>query len=124
MAVSLRNACALVVCVLSMPVGLDAASPRAQPRGGDSSGVLNLDAATMDIDTNANRVVLKDVTISQGGMSIKASEAEAEAEGAGPRIGDSSWEFRGDVRIRFDGGNLDADNATVRFAGNRIARAE
>jgi lipopolysaccharide transport protein LptA len=114
----------LLAALLLVTAALDAASPRAQRPGANDAAVLNLDAAQMDIDTNSNRVLLKDVTISQGGVSIRASEAEAEAEGAGPRIGDSSWEFRGDVRIRFEAGNLDADKATVRFAGNRIARAE
>lgn len=118
------SARALLLAALLLPFALQAASPRAQPRGPNSASVLNLDADSMDIDTNSNRVLLKDVTISQGGMSIRASEAEAEAEGTGPRIGDSSWEFRGDVRIRFEAGTLDADHATVRFAGNRIARAE
>jgi lipopolysaccharide transport protein LptA len=39
------------------------------------------------------------------------------------RFDDSRWEFRGAVRIRFAGGEMRADQASIRFAGNRLAQA-
>jgi lipopolysaccharide transport protein LptA len=80
-----------------------------------------LDAASSDIDYRANKLHFRDVVISQGDTRIQASEAEA--NGTGLKFDDSTWQFRGDVRIRFASGNLQSDSATVSFSRNRIAQA-
>ncbi|MEY4760350.1 MAG: hypothetical protein RLZZ200_206, partial [Pseudomonadota bacterium] len=63
-----------------------------------------------------------DVTVTQGGLSIRADRATA--DGTGLSFNDSRWEFSGSVRIRFVGGTLLSQSATVRFAGNRLALAQ
>ncbi len=113
----------LLALALLAPLALaEAASPRAAPKASADDRTLTIDADSADVDTQSNHLVLRGVTISQTGTSIKASEAEA----TGPDMSfvNSRWNFRGDVRIAFEGGTLDADRAAVSFAGNRIARAE
>lgn len=122
MADSLLSPRALLLAVLLAPAVAIAASPRSLNRGAAAERELTIDAAAADVDINTNHLKLPDVTISQGGTSVKAREAEA--EGPDLSFDNSRWEFRGDVRIRFEGGTLDADNAKLTFAGNRIARAE
>jgi len=99
-----------------------AASPRGGPKGPAADRTLTIDADSADVNTQSNHLVLKKVTVSQTGTRIQAREAE----GNGPETSfvNSRWEFRGDVRIVFEGGTLDADRATVTFKGNRIERAQ
>lgn len=80
-----------------------------------------LDAASSDIDYRANKLHFRDVVITQGDTRIQAREAEA--NGTGLKFDDSTWQFRGEVRIRFAGGSLQSDVATINFSGNRVARA-
>jgi lipopolysaccharide transport protein LptA len=93
----------------------------AGPRG-FSSEDITLDAASSDIDYRANMLRFRDVIIAQGDTRIEANEAEA--NGTGLKFDNSKWQFRGDVRIRFANGNLQSDQATVSFTGNRIAHAQ
>jgi lipopolysaccharide transport protein LptA len=81
-----------------------------------------LDAGSSQIDYSANRLAFTDVTISQGELRIRADKAEA--NGTGLRFDDSRWEFSGNVRIAFPNGTLTATDASVRFAGNRMAIAQ
>ena len=83
---------------------------------------IQLDAATSQIDYAANRLSFTDVTISQGDLRVRADRAIA--NGTGLRFDDSRWEFTGNVRISFGSGTLTAAEASVRFAGNRMAVAQ
>jgi lipopolysaccharide transport protein LptA len=112
----------LVLALVTASGTLLAASPRALPKGTNLGRVLNIDAGSWEVDYNSHHLVMRDVTISQGTLSIKAREAEA--NGPDMSFDGSRWEFRGDVRITFDTGNLAAEKAIVTFTGNRIARAE
>ncbi len=124
MAVSLPELRTLLAALLlaGLPPVLDAASPRSAPRTAPGDRALTIDANSWLVDYNSNHLVMKDVTIAQGGISIRASEAEANS----PEMSfdGSRWMFRGDVRIRFDDGMLQSDTANVSFVGNRIAHAE
>jgi lipopolysaccharide transport protein LptA len=112
---------ALLVALLGLAGSCAAATPRAAARP-SSPQPIEVDAVDSQIDTRANRVTLTKVTISQGGLSIQADKAVA--NGTGLSFNESRWEFDGAVRIRFEGGLLQAASATVRFAGDRIAQAE
>src|SRR5512139_2023318 len=121
MAVSPPDPRALLLAALIPFCVAQAASPRSAPRGA-ADRTLTIDADSADVNTQTNHLVLQKVTVGQGGTRIQASEAEAN----GPEMSfvNSRWEFRGDVRIAFEGGTLAADRATVTFKGNRIERAQ
>jgi lipopolysaccharide transport protein LptA len=107
------------ICLVFLACGVVAAHG-AGPSARSTEDIV-LDAASSDIDYRANKLHFRDVVISQGDTRIQASEAEA--NGTGLKFDDSTWQFRGDVRIRFASGNLQSDAATVSFTGNRIAHA-
>ncbi|MET0291232.1 MAG: LptA/OstA family protein [Steroidobacteraceae bacterium] len=122
MAVSLPDLRALLLALplIAAPLALDAASPRSQ-RTTTGDRALTIDANSWQVDYNSHHLIMKDVTITQGDVSIRAQEAEANSQEMS--FDGSRWEFRGDVRIRFEDGNLSAQHATVNFTGNRIALA-
>lgn len=97
-----------------------AASPRQGTRDATPQPI-EVVASASRIDSRANRLSFEDVTITQGGLSIRADRATA--DGTGVSFNDSRWEFTGAVRIRFVGGAILAQAASVRFAGNRMSRA-
>jgi lipopolysaccharide transport protein LptA len=83
---------------------------------------ITLDAASSDFDRRNERLVFQEVRISQGQMSISASEAETRDLD----FSRGSWVFRGNVRIESDMGTIQADRATISFANHQLqsARAE
>lgn len=122
MAASLPDPRVLLALAALAPLVALAASPRSGPRGPAADRTLVIDARSWVVDTHSNNVVMSDVSIAQAGLKIQAREAE----GNGPELSfeNSRWEFRGDVRLQFEGGNLQADKATVSIDDNRIARAQ
>lgn len=122
MVASLPEPRALLIAVAALLVPLaDAASPRAAvaaSRGNE----ISLDAGNLEVISATNQLRFSDITVAQGPLKIQAPQAEAR----GPELDfdNSRWEFRGGVRIDFEGGNLVADSAVVTFRQKRIARAE
>lgn len=111
----------LLAGLLGLALPAVAAAPRAMPRE-QASLPIDVVASSSSIDSKANRLSFDDVTVTQGAFSIRASRATA--DGTGLSFNDSRWEFTGAVRIRFPGGTMQSQSATVRFAGNRLARAQ
>jgi lipopolysaccharide transport protein LptA len=83
---------------------------------------ITLDAASSDFDRRNERLVFREVRISQGDMSVSANEAETRDLD----FSRGTWVFRGNVRIESDAGTILSDRATVSFANHRLqsARAE
>lgn len=83
---------------------------------------ITLDAASSDFDRRNERLVFQEVRISQGEMSIAASEAETRDLD----FSRGNWVFRGNVRIESEMGTIQADRATISFANHQLqsARAE
>ena len=94
-----------------------AAAHAAGPRRTDLP--IDVDAASSEIDTKNNQLLFRDVTITQGDVQVRAQQANA----TGLDFENSEWVFRGNVRIKVDGGSLSSDEARVSFAQNRISRA-
>jgi lipopolysaccharide transport protein LptA len=66
--------------------------------------------------------LIDEVLFCQGaGMSIRADQATA--RGKDRNVDDSQWEFRGNVRIEYQGAQLNADTATVTFANKQLGQA-
>lgn len=110
----------IAIAVFLVPLA-DAASPRASLRAARGNEI-SLDANNMTVESATNQLHFSDVTIAQGPLKIQAPTAEAR----GPELDfdNSRWEFRGGVRIDFEGGSLSADTATITFRSKRITRAE
>lgn len=112
----LAAAPALTAPALAAPAApADARAPRrpaVQP--------ISLDAASSDVDYRTNKVVFRDVVITQGDIRLSAQRAEA----TGLNFEDSRWVFEGAVRIDVEKrGSLRSDNAVVDFRKNRVDKA-
>ena len=109
-----------VLALLALFAGIRTAVPaEAAPPPSDLDIIV--DAAGIEIDSEANRLRMPKVEIRQGKMLIRADEALAKGVEASFR--NTEWEFRGSVHIEFDGGKLDAARATAKFVGNKLESA-
>ena len=86
---------------------------------GPTNSPINLEAASLERDGQAGRVVFRDVTITQDGMSIRAREAASND----PDFSGSTWVFTGNVVIDGDGTRIMADQVTMTFVDNALAAA-
>jgi lipopolysaccharide transport protein LptA len=84
-----------------------------------STEPINLEAASSDFDYRNGQLQFKQVRITQGDMSVEAAEANA----TGLEFENSEWRFKGDVKIKVRGGELESNEATVAFRNNEIVRA-
>ncbi|MGC4029842.1 MAG: LptA/OstA family protein [Steroidobacteraceae bacterium] len=82
---------------------------------------LDIEAGSLQVDTAANRLLLRPVEIRQGAMSIRAEEAWV--NGVEVNFSNTEWRFSGAVHITFEGGELDASEATAKFVANRLQNA-
>lgn len=79
-----------------------------------------VDARPVEIDTQKNTALLRDVVITQGDLRISANEARVVG---GLKFETGEWTIEGDVRIVAEGGNLQSDKAVVAFRDNVISQA-
>lgn len=80
---------------------------------------IQLNASNTDFDYQNGVLKFESITITQGEVRITAERAEA----TGLDFKDSSWEFKGTVRIRMPEAALASETARVRFSGGVIATA-
>jgi lipopolysaccharide transport protein LptA len=104
---------ALLAGLACQSAGLQAAGPRR------SDLPISLQAASSDFDYRNNTLRFRQVQVTQGNVSVAADEANA----TGLNFENSSWTFRGHVRIEVEGGSLSSDEASVTFVNNQIERA-
>lgn len=81
---------------------------------------ISLDAESSSFDRQANTVVFKRLSITQGDMVIRAAEAVAQ----GLDFEQGEWRFSGDVSFAVENARIEADSATITFAGNALQSAE
>lgn len=105
-------AIALACCTFAL-----SAAHAVGPRRGELP--IDVDAASSDFDYRNNTLLFREVIITQGAVQVRANEATA----TGLDFENSEWVFRGNVRIKVEGGSLNSDEARVSFVDNRIARA-
>lgn len=79
-----------------------------------------VDARPVEIDTQNNTALLRDVVITQGDLRIRANEARVVG---GLNFETGEWTIEGDVRIDAEGGNLQSDKAVVNFRDNVVSQA-
>jgi lipopolysaccharide export system protein LptA len=80
---------------------------------------IDLDAASSEFDRRNNRLVFREMHITQGTLSIRADVAEA------TRLDfeNSRWKFRGNVTIDNPGTSVACDEAELVFLGHELRSA-
>ncbi len=81
---------------------------------------IDLDAAYSELDRRENRLLFRQLRISQGPLSIIADEAEANPAD----FSDSVWTFRGNVVIENPDAKVWADQARMEFRENQLRRVQ
>jgi lipopolysaccharide transport protein LptA len=86
----------------------------------DDSEPISLDAESSLFDRQTNRVEFRQLTISQGEMSISADEAVA----SGLDFEQGEWRLTGNVTFMIESARISADTALMTFVDNELETAE
>ena len=84
-----------------------------------SNAPIALDAESSEYDRNADRLLFRQVRITQGDLSIAADQAVANDLD----FAASTWEFTGHVELDGQGSRIRASSASVRFSNHRLVHA-
>jgi lipopolysaccharide transport protein LptA len=121
MAVSSR-ARLLTLAALLAPLAAANAAPATFAR--DRQVPILLEAQATSIDLKTNSAVFTKIRISEGGMSITADQGQAsEQRSADLYFQDNVWNFRGNVKIVVEQGQLFSDDAQITFVNNVLTKA-
>jgi lipopolysaccharide transport protein LptA len=83
-----------------------------------------LDAQSTSIDLKTNSAVFSKIRISQGTMSISADQGQASQQRSADLYFENNvWNFRGNVKITVEQGQLFSDDAQITFANNLLSKA-
>jgi lipopolysaccharide transport protein LptA len=119
MAVSSRKLLALVA--LLVPVAQANAAP-AVARGARAQ--ILLDAQSTSIDLKTNSAVFTKIRISQGAMSITADQGQASQQRSADLYFENNvWNFRGNVKVIVEQGQLFSDDAQITFVNSLLSKA-
>ncbi|HEX3603116.1 MAG TPA: lipopolysaccharide transport periplasmic protein LptA [Steroidobacteraceae bacterium] len=97
------------------------AQPALKP---DRQTPILLDAQSTSIDLKTNSAVFGKVRISQGGMSITADQGQASQQRSADLYFENNvWNFKGNVKITMDQGQLTSDDAQITFVNSLLSKA-
>jgi lipopolysaccharide export system protein LptA len=97
--------------------GIQAATPAILPDLTANSALpINLSASSSEFDRRSNQLLFRQLTITQGTLSIRADSASAERLD----FENSRWIFRGNVQIDNEGARVFCDDATLTFLGHEL----
>jgi lipopolysaccharide transport protein LptA len=120
MAVFSRKLLALVA--LLAPLAQAHAAVAAAAR--DRTLPILLDSQSVSIDLKTNSAVFGKIRISQGGMSITADQGQASQQRSTDMYFENNvWNFRGNVKITVEQGQLFSDDAQITFVNNVLSKA-
>jgi lipopolysaccharide transport protein LptA len=112
----------LVLVALLAPLALANAAPATLAR--DRQAPILLDAQAVSIDLKTNSALFSKIRISQGGMSITADQGQASQQRSTDLyFQDNVWNFRGNVKITVEQGQLFSDDAQITFVNNVLSKA-
>jgi lipopolysaccharide transport protein LptA len=119
MAVSSLNWLTLVA-VLAPLVQANGAATAAH----DRQAPILLDAQSTSIDLKTNSAVFSKIRISQGAMSITADQGQASQQRSADLYFENNvWNFRGNVKITVEQGQLFSDDAQITFVNSSLSKA-
>jgi lipopolysaccharide transport protein LptA len=117
MAVFFRNCVALAALIAPL------AQANAAPARDVRAPIL-LEAQSTSIDLKTNSAVFSKIRISQGAMSITADQGQASQQRSADLYFENNvWNFRGNVKITVDQGQLFSDDAQITFVNSVLSRA-
>ena len=118
MAVSLPAKLLALVALLA-PLAQAYAAP-ARERQAD----ILLEAQSTTIDLKTNTAVFSKIRISRGAMSITADQGQANEQRSKDLYFENNvWNFRGNVKIVVEQGQLFSDDAQITFVNNALSKA-
>src|SRR6202046_4745628 len=118
MAVSLPAKLLALVALLA-PLAQAYAAP-ARERQAD----ILLEAQSTPIDPKTNTAVFSKIRISRGAMSITADQGQANEQRSKDLYFENNvWNFRGNVKITVEQGQLFSDDAQITFVNNALSKA-
>ena len=82
-----------------------------------------LDADSFDGGLASNKVTFHKVRINQGDMSISADLGQGVQQKSGIDFDNSVWNFRGNVKIIMEHGQLNSDDAQIVFVKQLLSKA-
>jgi lipopolysaccharide export system protein LptA len=111
----------LALVVLLAPLAQANAAPGvARVRQAD----ILLESQSVSIDLKTNSAVFTKIRISQGAMSITADQGQAnEQRSTDLYFENNVWNFRGNVKITVEQGQLFSDDAQITFVNNVLSKA-
>jgi lipopolysaccharide export system protein LptA len=120
MAVSSRAKLVALAALLAPLAQANAAPTIAHDRQAD----ILLESQSVSIDLKTNSAVFTKIRISQGGMSITADQGQASQQRSTDMyFQDNIWNFRGNVKVTVEQGQLFSDDAQISFVNNVLSKA-
>jgi lipopolysaccharide export system protein LptA len=120
MAVSCPAKLLALVALLAPLAQANAAPAVARARQAD----ILLESQSVSIDLKTNSAVFTKIRISQGAMSITADQGQAnEQRSSDLYFANNVWNFRGNVKITVEQGQLFSDDAQITFVNNVLSKA-
>jgi lipopolysaccharide transport protein LptA len=111
-----------VFVALLAPLAQANAAPATVAR--DRQAPILLDAQSVSIDLKTNSAVFSKIRISEGGMSITADQGQASQQRSADLYFENNvWNFRGNVKITVEQGQLFSDDAQITFVNNVLSKA-
>lgn len=90
----------------------------------DRQTPILLEAQATSIDLKTNSAVFSKIRISQGSMSISADQGQASQQRSTDMYFENNvWNFRGNVKITVEQGQLFSDDAQITFVNNVLSKA-
>jgi lipopolysaccharide export system protein LptA len=112
----------LAFIALLAPLAEANAAPATVAR--DRQADILLEAQSTTIDLKTNTAVFSKIRISQGGMSITADQGQANEQRSKDLYFENNvWNFRGNVKIVVEQGQLFSDDAQITFVNNALSKA-
>jgi lipopolysaccharide transport protein LptA len=113
----------LAICALLMPLARANAAAQVTLKH-DRQETILLDSQSVSIDLKTNTAVFSKVRITQGTMSITADQGQASQQRSADLYFENNvWNFKGNVKITMDQGQLTSDDAQITFANSLLSKA-
>ena len=110
----------LALAALLAPLAQANAAAVARDRQAD----ILLESQSVSIDLKTNSAVFTKIRISQGAMSITADQGQAnEQRSTDLYFENNVWNFRGNVKITVEQGQLFSEDAQITFINNVLSKA-
>ena len=114
--------CLAICALLTLLARANAAAPVTLKH--DHQAPILLDSQSVSIDLKTNSAVFSKIRISQGTMSITADQGQASQQRSADLYFENNvWNFKGNVKITMDSGQLTSEDAQITFVDSLLSKA-